>query len=448
METPPQLRLKLRLSPGLDLAKTKISSLRLHLHGEAAVTRALYLCFYHHLERITLRPLEGGIAGKVVALGPDSLKPVGFRPEEALLSVPSVTFEGFRLLAEYFAYPTKFLFADICGLDRLRELGDARVFEARFELKRLPDPMPSLSAGALVLGCTPIVNLFKNDADPIRLDPARIEYRIRPAGSDPAHYEIHSIEGVTGLVKGTAEPRRYEPFWSFTHSTGGDGEERLYYRSRIEASVGGEGTDTYISFAGGRDLTAPHHSDIETISIEGFSTNRQLAAKLRIGDISTATSTSPTFARFRNISKVTASVPPPLGGGLYWRLLAHLALNYRSLGSVDALRTALGLYNFRALVDRQGELALKQLLQGIRQVSAEPATRLFRGAPLRGTAVQVEVDEDHFAGEGDVYLLSAILNEFFALYVSLNAFSQLTVKGIKHGETYKWPARLGTTAIH
>jgi type VI secretion system protein ImpG len=444
VQAPPQLRLKLRFSQGLDASKAAIRSLRLHLHGEPAVTRALYLCFFHHLERITLRPLEGGAAGKVVNLDRDAVKPVGFGPEETLLPAPARTFDGFLLLAEYFAYPAKLLFADL-DLDRLRELGDARAFEVRFELKRLPEPMPSLGSGALLLGCTPIVNIFKNDADPIRLDPARMEYRIRPAGADPDHLEIHSIEGVTGLVKGTAEPRRYEPFFSFAHSPGAGREGGRHYRSRIEPAVGGEGTDTYISFGGGDG--SPAGEDIETVSIEALCTNRQLASKLRIGDVSAATSSSPSFARFRNITKVTASVPPPLGGGLYWRLLAHLALNYRSLGSVDALRTALGLYNFRALVDRQGELALKQVLQGIQAVAAEPATRLFRGAPLRGIAVRIDVDEDHFAGDGDVYLLAAVLNEFFALHVSLNAFSQLTVSGIKRGEAYRWPARLGATSI-
>jgi type VI secretion system protein ImpG len=446
METPQQLRLKFRLAPGLDAAKAQIRTIRLHLHGEPAVTRALYLCLFHHLERITLRPLEGGAAGKVITLGAGAVKPVGFRPEEGLLPAPARTFDGFLLLAEYFAYPQKFLFADL-ELERLRELGDARAFEARLELKRLPEPMPSLGSGALVLGATPIVNIFKNDADPIRLDPARIEYRVRPGGTDPAHHEIHSIEEVTGLVKGTAEPRRYEPFFSFAHTPGAEGEGGLFYRSRLEPAVAGEGTDTYISFGGGDDLGGRPGEEIETVSIETLSTNRRLASKLRIGDISAATSSSPSFARFRNITKVTASVPPPLGGGLYWRLLAHLALNYRSLGSAEALRAALGLYNFRALVDRQGELALKQLLDGIKQVSSGPATRLFLGAPLRGIAVQIDVDEDHFAGEGDVYLLAAVLNEFLSLYVSLNAFSQLTVSGIKHGATYRWPARLGTVPI-
>jgi type VI secretion system protein ImpG len=104
----------------------------------------------------------------------------------------------------------------------------------------------------------------------------------------------------------------------------------------------------------------------------------------------------------------------------------------------------LGLYNFRGLVDRQAEASGRQILEGIKAISIEPTTRLLRGAPVRGLAIRLDMEEDNFAGEGDMYMLSSLLNEFFSLYVTVNSFSQLEVRGLKYGEVYRWPPRLGT----
>ncbi len=445
-ETPPNLKVKLRFPEGVQAKKVAIPSLRFFLHGEPTVARALYLCLLHCVKRITIKSTEGGASGRTIQLGPECVKPVGFRPEEALLLTPSTSFDGYRLLLEYFAFAPKFLFVDITGLERLSELGDARGFEILFELKRLPEAMPALGTAGILLNCTPAVNLFKNDADPIRIDPHRTEYRVRPAGNVSEHFEIYSIGKVAGLIKGSAKPRDYRPFFGFGHSISGSGDDASYYRSRIDRSVAGEGTETFLTFVARTGETASP-AEIETVTLDLLCTNRQLPQKLRVGDVNAPTPSSPVFARFKNITKVWPAVPPPLGGEIYWRLLSHMSLNFLSLTRPETLRGIIGLYNFRALVDRQAEQAHKLLLDGIKRVTSQSATRLLQGVPVRGIAIEIELEEDNFAGEGDVYLFATMLNEFFSLYVTLNSFSQLTVKGLKYGEVYAWPPRIGARAL-
>ena len=70
---------------------------------------------------------------------------------------------------------------------------------------------------------------------------------------------------------------------------------------------------------------------------------------------------------------------------------------------------------------------------------------LFRS--VRGISIYIELEEDNFDGEGEIYLFSAMLSEFFALYVTLNSFSQLTAKGLKFGEIHQWPPKIGTRNI-
>jgi type VI secretion system protein ImpG len=457
MEAPPHLRLKFRLPEGVDLRKVAIPSLRLFIQGEQLVARALYLCLLHHLDGVTIRPADaraaeprGGDAkagDATIVLGRDAVRPVGFDPSEPLLPESRITFEGYRLLQEYFTFPAKFHFVDLVGLERLRGLGECRAFDVTFVLKRLPENMPALGTGGFLLNCCPIVNLFPHEADPIRLVPGRTEYLLRPAGSDPAHYEIHSVDRVSGLLRGTAKPQEYHPLFGFHHPAASGDPDSAYYRLRLTPSAVREGSETHISFVRRSGEIASILSDVEVVSLALTCSNRQLASKLRVGDISVPGPTSPVFARFRNISRVMPSVAPPLEGDIYWRLVSHLALNYLSLGDVENLRAIIGLYNFRGLVDRQAEQAGRQTAEGIKLVEIRPATRLLEGAPVRGVSIRLDMEEDNYAGEGDMYLFASILNEFFALYVTANSFSQLEVRGLKYGEVYRWPPRLGTQAM-
>jgi type VI secretion system protein ImpG len=62
---------------------------------------------------------------------------------------------------------------------------------------------------------------------------------------------------------------------------------------------------------------------------------------------------------------------------------------------------------------------------------------------VRGTAVEIDLREDCFAGDGDLYLFASVLSEFMSLHASLNSFVQLTVRGIQRGEVHIWPCKTG-----
>ncbi len=430
----PALKVRFRLADGVSLKKLGINEIRLHLAGEAAVARALYLCLCRYLKRITVQPAGSGTA---IALDGAGIRPVGFASDQTLLPYPPGSFAGFRLLQEYFAFPSKFMFVDVTGLKGLQAVGDAAAFDLTFELSQLPHAMPPVNASNLLLHCAPAVNLFPHEADPIRVDHERVEYRLRTAGGSTDHYEVYTIDKVSGIAPGTAAMHEYHPFLRFARRSG---QESRLYRHRLQPSVVGDQVDVFLSLL----HTAPEGvPDVETISMELTCTNRQLPSRLMVGDVATATANSPTAAKFRNITRPTASIPPTLGSDLHWRLLSHLALNYLSLVDLEALRRLIGLYHFRARVDRQAENALRLLLQSLKAVRAAPATRLFQGTPVRGLSVEIDVDEEGLGGEGETYLLGTLLNEFFAQYVSLNAFCRLTVNGTKFGEIHQWPPRMG-----
>jgi type VI secretion system protein ImpG len=451
LETPAagawSIRLRMKTAPGVKLTQLRLDRLRFFLAGEPTVTSALYLLFARSVAEVTAASVAGGRVLATTVLPPDSITMAGFSDDEALFPYPTQSFPGYRLIQEYFAFPQKFLFLEIGNLERLADLGGEDMFDIVVRLAHPPRTSFRISAQNFLMGCTPAVNLFERDGDPIVIEHDKTEYLVRASGRDPSHYEIYSVDSVVGFAQGTAEPRTYPGFYTFLQKPRGTGanDDLLYHYPRLRPAVVGDGTETYLSFFSAKGEAALPPT--ENVSIRLTCTNRRLPRSLRVGDIATPTTTSPEFARFRNISNVTGSVSPPLEGDLHWRLISHLTLNYQSLTSVEALRTILSLYNFQALYDRQAARENELKLEGIRSVRAVPQDALFKGSPVRGLHTTVELAEQSFAGEGDLVLFASILNEFLALYASVNSFSRLTVRNAQSGEVYAWSPRLGRQNI-
>lgn len=430
-------------SQGGGLALLGLDRLRVHLAGEIHITYSMYLWLMRYLESV-----EVTIGEARHRLPVSRVRPVGFEQEEGLLPYPPNAFNGYRILQEYFALPEKFLFFDVLGLDELLAKADeaATTMTVSFAFSRTLDPHIRLREHHFRLNCTPAVNLFPHDADPIRLDRRRVEYRVRPSGRGEGHYALYSVDSVEGWVPDGGGVRRYPPFESFEHRIERKAlEEYAYYRLRVRPSVSGEGMDHFLSFVNGGDVAVLPAS--ETVSMTLTCCNGHLPSQLRVGDICHATGDSPPFASYRNITKPTAFVVPPMDSRLQWQLISNMSLNYLSLTDADPLRTIMSAYDFKALTDRQAERAARQRLEAIRDVNAVPLDLLHMGLPVRGLRTSITLSESRFAGEGDMYLFATVLAEFLALYASINSFHELVVTGAETGETYRWPAKVGQQPV-
>jgi len=62
---------------------------------------------------------------------------------------------------------------------------------------------------------------------------------------------------------------------------------------------------------------------------------------------------------------------------------------------------------------------------------------------LRGREITCKARYDYFASQGDLYLFGSVLNEFFAVYASLNSFTHFILKETLSGDTITWPAKIG-----
>jgi type VI secretion system protein ImpG len=434
-----RLRLGFRLHNQARPADLGMDRLRLHLHGAPEVSRALYRHLCRDVEDVRVVSGAGPLDGPAVRAARLAIAPGGFGDDEALLPWPAASFPGHRLLQEYVVLPEKFLCVDLSGLGALAGLEAADRFTVDVRFDRALSPSLRPTRDDVKLFCTPIVNLFAHEADPLRLDGSQHEYRVRPSGTEPLHHEVFSVDRVRAYAPGTGEGTDLPDFYDFTAAP--DQGSRACWFLRQRPAVVDDRLDAWIAFVDADGAAVP--LEAETVGIDLTCTNRRLPEALRPGDVKVPSDSSPAFVQFRNLAVPTPSGAPSLGGDLPWRLVSHMALNYVPLASVEALRGVLELYHAHAQRDPRAARAHQRRLEGLSAVRSEPVEALVSGALLRGTAITIDVLEDHFAGDGDLYLFATVLNEFLSLHATLNAFTQLTVQGLQKGEVLAWPHRIG-----
>jgi type VI secretion system protein ImpG len=227
--------------------------------------------------------------GRIASLGPESLRQVGFEREEALLPVAETSFQGYRLMQEYFSFPQKYLFFDLSGLDQMpREVSTER-FEVVMLLEGLEQNDRALllesavNADTFQLGCTPAINLFKHGAEPIRLSHTRTEYAVVPDVYVPLGYEVYSVDGVIAEGSTQEKPKEYRPFYSLRHGseeTAGERNEAFWFSSRGPSTRNKElESDVFLSFVD-RGFNLSNTAN-ESITVKVTCSNRDLPTRLR-----------------------------------------------------------------------------------------------------------------------------------------------------------------------
>lgn len=449
-----EMAVSFELEPSATAETMQLKQLRLFLHGdrESHISQALYLWLFRYLDKVTLEiSYRDGRESTLHNLGGQAVTPVGFAEDESLLPYSNRSFEGYRYLQEFFSLPEKFLFVDV-NTD-VAALADPMVegFKLNFKFNRQFDSQLRVKKNHIRLFCTPIINLFEHDADPIKVDHRKLEYMVRPDYNQQEHIELYSIDQVLGKQRGRSEIYEYALFESFEHEIHRSEEQKqIFYTQHRKLSTLQSGVDNYVRFV---DLDNRKALPVtETVSLELTCTNRKLPETLRAGDIIYPTSNSPEFVTFKNISRVTGALPPPVREGLHWQVIANLALHYRPLANLNSLRTLLASYDLRAMFDRQAERASQQLQEGIVDIQTETVDRISRGVPVRALQTKMQMRESKFGakgiqGESSMFLFAAVLSGFFAQYAPINSHHQLMVEGLDNGEVYQWKIQPGRKAL-
>lgn len=441
-----------RMSEEIRIGELSATSLRFFLHGAGSNVYSLYELLLNNAIEIAIAGSSTDTAPIVLPSG--CLRPVGLDIDEGLLPYPPQALPGYRLLTEFFAYPEKFLFVELAGLDNV----DLSRFEDSVEIfiyvnHSALDLEQNVSAETFRLGCTPVVNLFEQHTEPVYLDQTSSEYRLSADARRPRSIEIHSINSVTASSP-EGDEFEFRPFYSASHS-GAHREESAYWcHKRVDGTTtDGEvdhGTEIDLSFVDlnfSRSLLPDWYVDIVATCC-----NRDLPGRLPFGGGQPRLHLAEgqgSVGAVNCLTPPTKTVRPARRTGALWRLISHLTLNHLSIvdgeDGADALREILYLYNFT------DDLESRSIVDGIVKISSRRVTRRIpgdrHGGFCRGTEITIEFEPERYS-QNNVYLFASVLERFLGLYCSINSFTRLIA--MLRGQELPlatWEARAGDKVL-
>ncbi|MEX3928977.1 type VI secretion system baseplate subunit TssF [Paraburkholderia sp. BR10936] len=427
------IRLGFELHHSARREETDLSRVRLHLNADLPVAFSMHLALTRQVDSILWRIPELR-DGEALPLSGVTLEPAGFSPEERLWPKADAAFSGYQLLLEYFSFREKFLFVDLCGLDVARLPAGTTRFELDFVLREAYPSDQRFSRDNVRLFCSPVINLFELDAEPIEINHHETEYRVVPGGHQGEHVETYAVDAIEAFDHVTAERYEYVPFATFRHRGGmlrHEAPER-YFHARVRPGMSGL-HETWVVL-GGHAWETMETLPEESLSLRVTGTNGMLPRKgLREASLSELAASTPNVAGVRNLVAPTLPLYPPTDDRFQWRVLSHLAPNFLSLMDAEVLRGALGLYDWT-----DDELNRRRL-DGILWVSEELLEEVSGGSVERGVLIEVTLDSHAFAGEGDVMLFGELLHRFFALYAEINLFTKLSIVSLPSQTRTVWP---------
>jgi type VI secretion system protein ImpG len=455
------IRLRLKTTGAAPLAGIALDRLPLFLSGTPGARMRLYEQLVADIASIYVRPAERPLPW-LERLPTAAVRVTGFDPEESLLPRAPASFDGYRLLQEYFAMPERFLFVEIGALDRPARRCAGGELDIILLLKR-SDPVLAAGFGAdqFALFCTPAVNLFPKRGDRVNISEHEVEHHIVPDRMRPLDFEVFGVTGVQGFAADGSAAQPFMPFYS-ANDLSRNPDHRAYYLLRREprqlssrARQRGPrssylGHEVFISLVDPEQ--APFRQNIRQLGLDLLCTNRDLPLSMPVGKQHTdfTIAVSAPVASIRCIVGPTTPRPCRSDGEYAWRFLSHLGLNYLSLVDSDALRGAAAMRELLQLYVPSANATATRQLEGLTSIASHPIVRRIPGtgpaAVGRGLELTLTIDETPFGGAGGI-LLAAVLDRFFAKYVSINAFTETVLRDPERGEVMRWPMQIGQRPV-
>ena len=391
---------------------------------------------------------------------------VGISDNEALLPRLRPSFEGYRLMREYFLMPERFHFMRLGHLGpAVKACAGAEQVEIILLFTHSRPELAGITARDLGLFAAPIINLFEKEVNMVELDGRAAAHVVHADRTRPRDFEIYRLLRVEDADSDGQEARLHSLFAADQLRGSGliytterrprrPGEDEIR-RSQTRTSYAGD--DLFISVV--RPPSATSRAPVRRLDIRALCTNRDLpilddapSLTMEAGDPVARIELLGAMRRPR--AAVLATLPRLAEGGesqlddVTWRLIGQFSLNHLSLAEssegAEPLRAMLDLY-----ADR-GDPALARHARSITRVTSRPVVeRLNIPGPAcfgKGTEITLGIDEALLTG-GSMLLLSALLNQLFARHAGINSFVRTRTRRAQSQEEVLWPMQPGSRAL-
>ncbi|HSL90479.1 MAG TPA: type VI secretion system baseplate subunit TssF [Ignavibacteriaceae bacterium] len=440
------LTLKLQLDRNVDYNSLKMDSFRLYLYGSASVKYNLHLFLTNYLSSVFVREVVNDkspfrkIEDFKVSV-PELSTDIEYRGDDySLLPYSKQSFSGFRLLQEYFAFPEKFFFIDIHGLNKFQANGESSQIEIKLEFDRKMPREKLPEKHNIMLNCTPIVNLFSRSTEEVPVNQRMPEYYIVPDLYRRKSREVYSVDKVSGISENRVEQYKYIPITAHDILDTSNPEYNFKrFFSVFRRTLQSDMAETFIRLFG--PSMEEELFPKETLSIEATLSNGFLpSAYLEVGSIKEPLDFPP-GVEASNIAVPTEVLDCPEKQNYLWSLIAHLSVSFSTLAYANTFKSILNLYNWAKAHNHPN----KKRIDSIKKIhKPKLITKVMNQSLIRGIEFHIEVDSKEFEnGEGEINLFGMVLNKFLSHYVTLNSYVFLKITESGTSKSYTWNPSIG-----
>jgi type VI secretion system protein ImpG len=448
------LRITLRRSGKGLLSELALDRLDFYFAGRAKAP-ALFDAIFGACSALSARPAVK--TERLAMLPPPEMAGIG--DGEALLPRTRETFEGYRLLREYFVMPERFHYVRVNGLGPIVKASNGEL-EIVFLFNRPVPELADIAAEHFALFATPVINLFERECNIVELDGRRTRQILHADRTRPRDFEIYRVLNVEDAD--SEGPDSEVPALFGLGQNRGSGwvysTERRPRRAAEDERREGVTRTSYtgddLFLAVSRPAGSAPSRPLKRLDVVALCTNRDLpilddtpTLTLESGDPVDAVRLLGALRPPR--PSIAAALPAGAEGEartdeLAWRLVSQLSLNFLSLAAegrgADPLHAVLDLY-----ADR-GDPGLARHVRSIGRVDSRPVVeRLPIAGPRcfgRGIEISLHVDQSVLAGQSTL-LLSALLSRLFARHAGINGFVRTRTRLMQKQEDVSWPMAPG-----
>lgn len=454
------VRITLQLPEGMSLAKLELDTLRFYLGGQTDVAMQLHELILSSAVAVYVGAPGRAGDGSRQLLPASNIAPVGYADDEAMLPTTLRGLSGMRLIQEYFAFPERFLFFDLKGLRPVLSTLTGRSVEIAIVFSRLGQGLDGVvTADNFCLHCVPAVNLFPKRADRISVDEGHHEFHVVADRTAPLDYEVYDVLGMQGFDDEGTE-RHFLPLYAPDHSAAR--QQPAYYTVWREPRLMSEsarrdgprsgyiGSEVFVSLVDPSDT--PYSENLRQLALQTRCTNRDLPVFMP-GSSSQGEYTMSTGIPLVKVKAMAGPSRPHTAlreGGVGWRLLNLLSLNYLSLLDTEGGTAAAAMRDLLSRFPQGNEPTVMRQIEALQDVSAQAVVRRHPAkGPIafgRGIEVKLTVDELGHAG-GSAFLFGAAMHQYLSRHASMNSFVETVLVSLTRGEVARWKPSRGTRPV-
>jgi len=306
------------------------------------------------------------------------------------------TYNPFILLEEYFNFIDKFFLFEI----EINENECEVVFEFT---KDLPF---DITKNDILFYCTPILNVFEYDLDPIELDYKKECIILE----DYTKYKIYDVKDIIGHRSNTKV---------IYHKFNGVQEFEHTYEIYEKMVLDEEKKCLLIHFN-----STEVEKEILSVKILATNSNTEILKKDYIKE---ASDNTPELISFSNITSVTPEVPKVKKENI-WDFISYLNISLTRIKTAKDFQKILKLFINQNSKDKNKIYKNIKKVESIEKFDVKLVNKLYKGQLIQGMEVNLEINGEYFINIDEVFLFGVVIEYFLASYVHINNFIVLKIK--------------------